>query len=391
MPSPEEPQQPTFYNHAHFPVPDYTLHNPKKFHETEEFGGLHSARVLACTSPEDVVQLDPRLKDAYPYIVEHLASVGLKTAGEIIFDTDPAVANRYPDYPLSVYAFNSIFHALRPDARRLAATESANNKNSFMRYCADLSLPIPPTYVSSRGPVYPREAVGLPAYIKAARSSAGVSIYRADNEATLAEALGRIGDSEYQIQAEVPGAVAFLNVQYRTTPEGVEHLATTEQLLNGFTHIGNTYPSIYGIRHITDGLAGALRADGLRGIFAFDGAVTLTRKFLIECNARWNGSTYPTMVFRRLGALGWTARTLDTRFERPQDLKLNGILYDPATRSGVVITNFGMLESQQKLNCLVAGDTKEEQNELFERLTERLQGTPTRPPVLRETTAPSLV
>lgn len=382
MPSVKTPPIPTFYNHAYYPISEYALHNLKKYQEIEQYGGLYAARAIACSSPEDVIQLDPRLRSIYPFIVEHLEMVGLKTAATVIYSDDPGMAKKYPDYQLSVYRFNDTFHAIRPDADRLAATELANDKNSFMTYCATMKIPIPPTYVSTHGPVHDRDMIQLPALVKAARSSAGISIYRVADEPSLINALALMGKG-YQIQEEIRDIVTSISVQYRATDKGVKHVITTDQLVDGFSHFGNTYPSVHTARHITDSLAQGLQATGLRDIFGLDVAVTPTGILVIECNARWTDCTYQATVAKRLGARSWMACTLPTRFERPQDLKLNDLLYDQGTRSGVVVTNLGLQATHRKLTCLLIGNP-EVRTELQTRLKERLQATPTTP-LQRET------
>lgn len=371
MSSLEASPTPTFYNHALLPIPEYALHNLEKYSNTEKYGGLYTARAIACSLPGDVIQLDPRLRPIYPFIIEHLEMVGLKTANTVIYSDNPATAKKYPDHQLSVYRFNDTFHAIRPDADRLAATELANDKNSFMTYCASIKIPIPPTYVSTYGPVHDRDMIQLPALVKAARSSAGVSIYQVADEPSLTSALALMGGG-YQIQEEIQDVITSISVQYRANDEGVEHVITTDQLVDGFSHYGNIFPSMHSARHITDDLAQGLQATGLRDIFGLDVAITPTGILVIECNARWTDCTYQTMVAERLGARSWMACTLPTRFKRPQDVRLADILYNQSTRTGVVVTNFGLqITPYQKLTCLLVG-TPEEQVELRTRLVERL-------------------
>ena len=368
----------TFYNHTYFPLADFASHNPAKYRKIVQYGGLYTGRVLACSSPGDIVQLDPRLRKFYPAMIEHLESVGLKTAARVLFSSDPSIANNYPDHRLSVYTFNDTFHALQPDRFRLEAAELCNNKNSFIAYCVTANIPVPPTYVSQYGPLHPLSAVQLPAYVKAARSAAGISIYRTQNRAELAAALTRVG-TEYQVQQEVQDVTAFINVHYRADANGVHHVATTTQLLNDFRHMGSVYPSEYDGHHITDSLAAKLQARGLRDIFGFDTAVTADgRMFILECNARWSASTYPIMIAKRLRAKAWTACKLDTRMTRPQDLQLGELVYNPSTQNGIVVIDFGMLAadqaSEREITCLLIG-TPEEQSELRIRLEERLRNS----------------
>jgi len=55
-----------------------------------------------------------------------------------------------------------------------------------------------------------------------------------------------------------------------------------------------------------------LYREGMKGTFAFDVAVTRkgvgTDYLAIECNPRFNGASYPTVIAHKLGLESWVAR-----------------------------------------------------------------------------------
>jgi hypothetical protein len=98
---------------------------------------------------------------------------------------------------------------------------------------------------------------------------------------------------------------------------------------------------------------------GMRGGFAFDVAVVETngesKHLAIECNPRWNGASYPTMIARKLGIEHWLARAFPTQHRMLADIDLTGIEYDPSTGEGVILVNWGPV-LVGKLLVLLAGD-----------------------------------
>lgn len=371
---------PTYFNHGHYPVLEYNLHAPAKYEAMERFGGLDSGRVLACSLPGDIVQLDPRLREQYDDLEAHLGKAGLQI-GKVIFDTDPATVKQYPGYDLSVYGFNPTIHSVQPDPERLATTTSCHNKNQFIAWCAKEGFPIPRTYVSSYGPVNELADVPLPALVKPARSSAGLGIERVTTKKELMARLAAIGDRfEYQVQEDLVGAT-FFSEQYEIF-DRTNHLASTGLFTHGFVYSGNSYPSAHSAREITDVAAEKLRHRGLKGAFGFDMAADEDdNKLFIECNARWTGGTYPCKVGKRLGALAWAAYKLPTDYGRLGDnmKRIDAITYTPATREGVVVINAGELlidapyqKQKPNLTFLIVGDSDTQtglQTELEGRLT----------------------
>ncbi len=363
---------PTIYNHSHhFNADNYQQHNLEKYNSILQDGGLESIKAFACAEPSDIVQLDPRLRDQQPYLQEGLESAGIETTENIIWDVSADVLREFDDHDLSVYRFCAAINAARPNPKRLKATVDANNKNTFVMHCQENNHPTPHNYLVSRGrPAYIVQ-VNFPSYVKAANSSSGVSIYRVKTQDELDVFTQQVGE-EYQIQEEVHDYLSFLNVQYQARAGAVGHLATSEQILNGFSHAGNRHPADYNPQYLTDRLAKELADQGLEDVFAFDVAVAPTGFSIIECNARWNGATYPTKVANKLGIEQWTACTLDTNLDHPKELDLGEIIYNKKQRFGALVISFAFKSASHKVSLLLAG-SPEEQDELRTEVAERLK------------------
>lgn len=113
---------------------------------------------------------------------------------------------------------------------------------------------------------------------------------------------------------------------------------------------------------------------GMQGIFAFDVGVLEDKdgiRFMpIECNPRFNGASYPTVVANKLDISQWLALQVSTDFRTLADIDLSGIEYQHHTGEGIVIINWGCIQAG-KLGILIAGDV-DIQNELTTELQKRL-------------------
>jgi hypothetical protein len=113
---------------------------------------------------------------------------------------------------------------------------------------------------------------------------------------------------------------------------------------------------------------------GIKGIFAFDVAVIETKQGMrfpaIECNPRFNGASYPTLVANKLGIPEWAALTMGTFHRQLSTIDLSGIEYDPQSGEGVILVNWGTVLAG-KLVVLFAGSL-EARERLFIELASRL-------------------
>ena len=218
------------------------------------------------------------------------------------------------------------------------------------------------------------ENMTYPCYLKAAISVAGVGIYRCENPTELKTNILKFRPHvPVQLQEEIQ-TDTFLNLQYQVIDDRIIRLAASEQILDGFTHQGNRVPAQHAPWEQIESMAIWLKDHGMKGIFAFDLAVVETDKGkrfpAIECNPRFNGASYPTLIAQKLGITEWSALTFSTKHRGLDDVDLSDIEYDPNTGEGVILINWGTVLTG-KLVILLAGSASI-QNDLKIDLEERL-------------------
>jgi hypothetical protein len=338
---------------------------------------LYSGRALGLSEPGDVVQLHPDLQSQWDAITDHYRRIGLSHATNILWDVSPARLADYPEHTVSVFFFGPDEHAARPDERWLGTVAAINSKNTFMRVADQLGVPVPLTIpYESVDDIAGTDiaAAPYPCYLKAAVSVSGIGIHRCADAAELRASMGRFApDTPVQIQQEVV-TESFLNLQYCSDAAGVRRHAATVQVLDGFVHQGNRHPAPHAPWDSVEPMAQWLRAEGIRGVFAFDVAVVgddADPEFLaIECNPRYNGASYPTGIAHKLGIEHWLAKAYHTSHHSLDALDLNGVEYDPTTGTGIILVNWGPI-LVGKLLVLLAGD-QAMQSELEQALLARL-------------------
>ena len=344
-------------------------------------GGIHlfSGRAVGLSSPGDKVQLHPDLASDWPCLKEHYARIGLEHSQDIIWNTDFAELAQHPSSDISVYFFGHAFEDDQSSAQLLRELDShwygvvqyMNSKNNFIDLAHQLNVPVPRTECfSRRAELGNLEAFAYPCYVKLAVSDHGVGIFRCENSEQLLNAVEHFPkEKPFQIQQELQ-ASAFLNLQYRVTAQGLERLLISEQILDGCVHGGNRYPTVYQPWHVVDPIAQWMFKNGMRGTFGFDVAVvdepTGPVYLAIECNPRYNGSSYPTEIAEQLSVPNWCSETLHIDCRRLVDLSLEGLEFDPATKTGVILVNWGTVQAG-KVTVLLAG-TPIQQTELSRRI-----------------------
>ena len=320
---------------------------------------LYSGRALGLTDPEDVIQLHPDLKSQWPYIVEHYERIGLSHTKDVIWDVSYDQLKEYSSYNPSVFFFGKDTNTYVDQPSWFDVVQFINSKNNFMTLANVLGVPVPTTYCySNKFNLHKFERFTYPCYLKAAVSVAGMGIYRCDTPHDLVRALTEFpDDTPLQIQEEVNTSI-FLNLQYEVNGSSLVRLAATEQVLDGYTHQGNRYPAKYNPWLVVEPMAQWLVEKGMKGVFAFDVAVineTYQPKFLaIECNPRFNGASYPTIVANKLNAKQWLAVQLTTAIRSLSAIDISGLEYSPKTGTGIVIFNWGSVIAG-KLGVLVIG------------------------------------
>ncbi|WP_462322192.1 ATP-grasp domain-containing protein [Halochromatium sp.] len=328
---------------------------------------LYSGRALGASDPGDLVQLHPDLKPQWSAICGHYQRIGLSHGTEVIWDVDPRLLAAYPEHEPSVFYFGDAEQRRRPDERWHRTVDYINSKNRFMALADDLGVPVPRTLCFDEVAMISAsdiDAAPYPCYLKAAVSVSGVGIYRCEDAPALRSAIQQfVPTVPVQIQDEVR-TDCFLNLQYQIIDGRPERMAATEQVLEGCVHQGNRHPVPAAPWELVEPMAVWLAEQGMRGVFAFDVAVMDSdnecQHLAIECNPRWNGASYPTMIARKLGIEHWLARTFPTQHRMLADIDLSGLEYDPGTGEGVILVNWGPV-LVGKLLVLLAGNPDRQQ------------------------------
>lgn len=328
---------------------------------------LYSGRALGLSEPWDIIQLHPELKPFWNDITAHYQRIGLRHSSHVIWDLDLKHLGAHIGYQPSVFYFGPNECTYWGDHQWLDTVEFINSKNNFMALAAELGVDVPKTLCFDRVTDINLEHIDdivYPCYLKAAISVSGVGIYRCANINEFLAALSKFSeDVPVQIQEEVI-TETFLNLQYRIIGDDVIRLAASEQILDGFVHQGNRVPASHEPWSVVDPMAHWLRDNGMKGIFAFDVAISQTAQGLrfpaIECNPRFNGASYPTMIAHKLDIPEWSALSMSTKHRSLADIDLSDIEFDRRTGEGAIIVNWGTL-SVGKLVILLAGTTDYQQ------------------------------
>nr|VFJ71734.1 MAG: hypothetical protein BECKFW1821C_GA0114237_102835 [Candidatus Kentron sp. FW] len=338
---------------------------------------LYSSRALGMTRARDLIQLHPDLKSEWPLIRKHYRRIGLHCTDQVIWHLDHRGLSENTGHSISVFYFGTNEHAARPNNDWFLAVDYINSKNNFMALAKTLHIPTPDTQCfDDVGRIGDQEIddITFPCYLKAAISVSGVGIYRCADEIELRQALTRFApNTPVQIQQEVTTNI-FLNLQYEVNSEGYSRLAATEQILDGPVHQGNRFPATHEPWDCVEPMADWLYNSGIQGIFAFDVAVideSDDAKYLvIECNPRFNGASYPTVIAHRFGITHWSACVFHTNHRSLRDLNLNGLEYNASRKEGIIIVNWGPI-LVGKLLVLLAGPVATQQR-LARELQKRL-------------------
>lgn len=322
---------------------------------------VYSGRSLCLSEPCDVVQLDPKLKTNWGWIGNHYSKIGLSHATQIVWDNSFKVLRDFHDHDISVFIFSKEINMVRENYRWLEIVRQMNSKNQFIKTCQKLRVPAPKTWLFSSKDEIAEYSFHFPIYLKAANSVSGLGVARCINQKDIELHLSTMSAGDFQIQEEIEES-AFLNLTYAVCDGKLEKIASTRQILSGFSHNGNVFPSGKDDPwYITDPIAQYLFQEGMLGVFGFDVAVTPSGYFAIECNPRFNASVYPAVIAKKLDIKKWLATNVTTKESSLNNMQLGAIEYNQRTKKGVVVVNWGAVMCN-KIGVLVAADTSEEQN-----------------------------
>ena len=328
---------------------------------------LYSGRALGISEPWDIIQLHPDLQPLWLDIKNHYNRVGLSHSESVIWNLDLKELGSHINHQPSVFYFGPHECQYWGDQQWLNTVEYINSKNNFMALADELGIDVPQTLCFDDVKDICLQTlldVNYPCYLKAAISVSGVGIYRCENQKDLIQAIDKFDTGvPVQIQEEVI-TETFLNMQYRVVGNDVVRMTTSEQILDGFVHQGNRVPASHEPWKAVDAMAHWLKDRGIKGIFAFDVGIMQTNKGLrfpaIECNPRFNGASYPTIIAQKLDIPEWSSITLSTKHKKLSEIDLSDIEFNPKTGEGAIIVNWGTV-LVGKLMVLLAGSPEYQQ------------------------------
>jgi len=338
---------------------------------------LYSGRALGVSAPQDLIQLHPQLRPLWKDISKHYARIKLPHSRNVIWEVGLQEIRDIEGFTPSFFFFGARERSVWEDHDWFRAVDYINSKNNFISLAGELGVDVPRTHCFEHAVDITADDISdmaFPCYLKASISVSGVGIYRCENSEQFSEALKSFEPLvPVQVQEEIETDV-FLNLQYQITDGQLERLAASEQILDGFAHQGNRYPACCEPWESVEPMAKWLQDQGIQGVFAFDVAVMHMgqepRFPVIECNPRFNGASYPTMIANKLAIPEWSARTYKTRHRDLSQINLDGIEFNPMTRIGVIVVNWGTV-LEGKLVFLLAGSC-EQQEALSVELKQRL-------------------
>ena len=339
-------------------------------------GTLSSAIALALSSKNDIVQLDPSLADEFAFIKAHYDAIGLEYAQNVIWDLSCEVLREFPEYTPDYFMFDRDVHRVRSDESWLKIVALMDNKNSLVGLKEKLDLQMPATiaYASSRDFIEPK-GFSMPYILKKSLSTGGIDVFLCDHHSQCREYISSFTEDEpFQVQ-EFIHTDTFYNLVYEINEEKLVRLGASQQILKGVNHYGNVSLIDESSWNCVEPLAKWMHAEGMRGTFGFDVAVIqegdMTHYKLIECNPRYNASTFGHKIAAKLGVSQWRMESMKTKKRSLRHINLDGIRFDSSKKSGVVIVNWGKI-SHRRLSFLIAG-TPQEQVELKAELLKRLK------------------
>lgn len=353
----------TALDHGYLPADKYIINHDIMHCTADGVVGnhLYSGRALGISEPWDLIQIHPDLQRLWEDITNHYFRIGLSHSENVIWDISMDHLGSHIGYLPSVFFFGPRECKFWGDHYWQETVGFINSKNNFMSLAKELGVDVPDTLCfDSVTEIKPDRisTISYPCYLKAAISVAGVGIYRCENKMDLVAALTAFSAGvPVQIQEEIK-TETFLNLQYSVIGNDLIRLAASEQILDGFAHQGNRVPACFEPWEAVDAMAYWLKDHGMKGVFAFDVAVVKTPTGLrfpaVECNPRFNGATYPSLIAQKLGIQEWSAITIPTNHRALSTIDLSDIEYDHKTGEGAIIINWGTVLSG-KLVILMAG------------------------------------
>lgn len=337
------------------------------------------ARALPLSKPGDIVVLHPELSDEINHVLQHCERIGLSSSSSFVFAKSLAEAvaqiQESIKYKLCVSIFGPQAHAIRPDKDRFDITQVMNRKNKAYGMYKALDIKTP-TAICFRNRAHFEESgmTKLPFDITFYKNGgesfgSGIGVRRCDSWEKLLQAISEFPtEQSFQFQEgkqnrDGSRGVSMCSI-YDTDEYGrpIRLLSSEQLLVGGTAHSGNIFPSVCeseALWSVTDGLFSEMVFKGYVGHCGFDvlgvDSSGTMEWWLIECNPRWQGSSYPAMLSRLFEVKAWSAKIYKTRFHTLKNLALGELEFNPKTKQGVIIFSFGVI-LVGKIGLMICGE-----------------------------------
>jgi len=310
---------------------------------------LYPGRALCITNPEDIIQLHSDMQIGWSWMMEHYRRIGIECTDNVIWNDDFNVAKSHPELELSTFFFGESANRVRPDFRRLIITKQMNQKNKLIQLAQRLQVVTPQTDIfdcKTDIELSRLDNYQYPCVLKISESVSGLGVVICHNKEELMFEIEKLNDSlPFQIQEYLDEAV-FPSVQYFIGQDG-HSMYITEccNFLEGSIHAGNWGGSSMPYRpsSVTHPIAVEMARQGMRGWFSFDTAFYQGRYYVIECNPRYTGASYPYVAAKKLGADFWAMKSYKTSLKSLSQLDLGALEFDPKKKEGWALINWGPL------------------------------------------------
>lgn len=322
---------------------------------------LGCGRALGITEPWDMLQLHADLQPLWKGITRHYQRIGLQHTDDVLWTVNLKELGGHIGYQPSVFCYGPDQHQFWGDSEWLDIAEYMQSRNHFMSLAQQLGVDVPKTLCFNsvkEVDIDDLKALRFPCYLKAAVCAPGTGLYPCHDRTELMVSLGNFtDDTAIQIQEEIQTDM-FLNLQYKVVGHQAIRLAASEIILDGHSFQGYTMPACYEPWQIVDPIADWLVSRGMKGVFAFDLAVSQTSRGLrfpvIGFRPQYNDASYPALIAQKLHIPEWTALNFTTRHRSLDSLQLQDIEYDHQTGEGAILVNWGTI-LDGKLMIMLAG------------------------------------
>ncbi len=337
----------------------YFYHNSQPYYQ-EHLEKNEDSRVLVkdftltalCLSKtQDIVQISSSKKKDYDWLNNHFKVCKLGVSQNILCSDEQLPLPK--GFKLSQYKESYGSGTYSP-------SEYFDNKKNFLEFAKNNDGAIPSTkFYDCMTEI---KSIDHPVMLKTNVSSAGSGSYFIESTADL-KRVPR--NTPLHVQEYIQDIKSSMSLQYIITPAGYTYLGATKMFIDkDFAWIG-CCPSEYDAQLLVvyNQIVKKMHDLGLRGPLSLDFLQRCSGKFVVlECNPRFGGGTYPSMLAQRLNITQWLYRKFKIQnFKQLESInQKHNIFYNPVTQKGILVLHW---EKDRNIICniFIAGNDSEQE------------------------------